>query len=420
MNKNRSCPLAAELAGDIRVQRDALASRWLARMTQPDDAGLDGSFDEAVVLGRITALLDAMADVIDGAANPAVDHVLRDRALQLADVRFSQGGDVGDFLHDCTLLADELLDRAGELAARAESARGAEEMHECMRRLIAMMFAVERAGAGRYARAQAARIGESEERLRRLGRTITHELKNRVGATLGAGQLLQEEWLGDAERIRFAGMVEENARAIQEAVEDLAALSGREGDRRRKRTVPLEEAVIGVLRQHRELARSRDVRLRVGAPLPDVEVNGSAFDVSLSAYLSNAVKFSDPAARERWAEVSAALEGSPDAAELVVRVRDNGIGVSAEVREHLFERFRRGREDGDGAGLGLSQVQKTVAALGGRAWAELDQEHGSVFAFSLPTSPDRRSAGVSGNGASARDVRPRRDPARAKASDLRP
>src|SRR5690606_17983325 len=168
-----------------------LASRWLARMTQPDDAGLDGSLDEAVVLGRITALLDAMADVIVGAANPAVDHVLRDRALQLADVRFSQGGDVGDFLHDCTLLADELLDRAGELAARPESARGAQEMHECMRRLLGTIFAVEHAAAGLYARAQAARIGKSEERLRRLGRTITHELKNRVGATLGAGQLLQ-------------------------------------------------------------------------------------------------------------------------------------------------------------------------------------------------------------------------------------
>jgi nitrogen-specific signal transduction histidine kinase len=65
------------------------------------------------------------------------------------------------------------------------------------------------------------RVGEREERLRRFSRMITHELKNRVGATLGAGQLLQEEWLGDDERRRFAAMVTENAQEIQKVLENL-------------------------------------------------------------------------------------------------------------------------------------------------------------------------------------------------------
>jgi two-component system sensor histidine kinase VicK len=76
--------------------------------------------------------------------------------------------------------------------------------------------------------------------------------------------------------------------------------------------------------------------------------------------------------------------------ELVIRVRDNGLGVPVSKREHLFERFFRAHEtitEIEGTGLGLSIVKDTAQSLGGRAWAE-HPETGSVFAFSLP---DRRT-----------------------------
>jgi signal transduction histidine kinase len=73
--------------------------------------------------------------------------------------------------------------------------------------------------------------------------------------------------------------------------------------------------------------------------------------------------------------------------ELVVRVRDNGLGVPDRERERLFERFFRAedaRTSGvEGTGLGLSIVRDTVESIGGRAWAEFETQ-GSTFAIALP------------------------------------
>ncbi|NUS33590.1 MAG: ATP-binding protein, partial [Gemmatimonadaceae bacterium] len=81
--------------------------------------------------------------------------------------------------------------------------------------------------------------------------------------------------------------------------------------------------------------------------------------------------------------------------ELIVRVRDNGIGVPPKAREHLFEQFFRAHNDSvtaEGTGLGLNIVQETVASLGGRSWAEFPPEGGSVFAFSLPSRREEDAA----------------------------
>jgi light-regulated signal transduction histidine kinase (bacteriophytochrome) len=87
---------------------------------------------------------------------------------------------------------------------------------------------------------------------------------------------------------------------------------------------------------------------------------------------------------------TAAREG-----ELIVRVRDNGLGVPQKAREHLFEQFFRAHSDSvtaEGTGLGLNIVHETVASLGGRTWAEFPDEGGSVFAFSLPSRREEDAA----------------------------
>jgi signal transduction histidine kinase len=93
-------------------------------------------------------------------------------------------------------------------------------------------------------------------------------------------------------------------------------------------------------------------------------------------------------------EVRARLAGGDGDGEVIVEVIDNGVGVPAEARSRLFQRFFRAHEqsmpDIEGTGLGLSIIRDTVGGLGGRAWAEFPAK-GSVFAFSLPC---RRMADV--------------------------
>src|SRR5438093_1269783 len=81
---------------------------------------------------------------------------------------------------------------------------------------------------------------------------------------------------------------------------------------------------------------------------------------------------------DRFVEIRARVNESADDgadAELIVEVRDNGIGVPSEARDKLFDRFFRALKgdaavEVEGTGLGLSIVRETVEMLGGRAWAE--------------------------------------------------
>ncbi|MFZ0747634.1 MAG: ATP-binding protein [Terracidiphilus sp.] len=73
-----------------------------------------------------------------------------------------------------------------------------------------------------------------------------------------------------------------------------------------------------------------------------------------------------------------------DAGQVMVAIEDNGIGFSEAVRSKLFEPFFTTKTQGIGMGLAISR--SIIEAHGGRLWAELREEQGSVFQFTLPES----------------------------------
>lgn len=69
-----------------------------------------------------------------------------------------------------------------------------------------------------------------------------------------------------------------------------------------------------------------------------------------------------------------------------MEVRDNGSGVSKELREHVFDKFYRASGMGDGGtGLGLAICKAIVQAHGGKIWIEDVPDGGAAFIFTLPT-----------------------------------
>ena len=245
-------------------------------------------------------------------------------------------------------------------------------------------------------------MNEREERLRRFNRMVSHELKNRVGAIRGASSLLDEPWLDATGRERFQHMIRENVTGLERVLDNLMALSRLEEDARQQRNVLLPEATAEVVRQLRTAADYRGVEIVIDPALPRVEVDAAAVELCLTNYVSNAIKYSSPVRHERRVEIAGELRYGPDPereTELIIRVRDNGIGVPQAARPHLFERFFRahGEEtEAEGTGLGLSIVRETVESLGGQAWAEFPDAGGTIFAFSLPSrrTEDAASAGT--------------------------
>ncbi|MDA8340149.1 MAG: ATP-binding protein, partial [Nitrospiraceae bacterium] len=93
--------------------------------------------------------------------------------------------------------------------------------------------------------------------------------------------------------------------------------------------------------------------------------------------LDNAIKYTNPGG----AVTISLIDGDGD---VIVRVKDTGIGISEDHLPYIFDAFYRGKRDLKGSGLGLSIAKTIVEAHGGRIWVESIPGKGSTFSFTLP------------------------------------
>ncbi|WP_239014643.1 sensor histidine kinase [Archangium violaceum] len=87
-------------------------------------------------------------------------------------------------------------------------------------------------------------------------------------------------------------------------------------------------------------------------------------------------------ARDGVVEVSTLSRSS----EVLVRVRDNGVGMPAEVRDKLFQPFFTTKPVGEGTGLGLAVAYGIITGHGGRIEVESEPGRGSCFTVRLPVA----------------------------------
>ena len=145
----------------------------------------------------------------------------------------------------------------------------------------------------------------------------------------------------------------------------------------------MEEALIEVRRD----TGDRDINWKLGKFAP-VYGDRAMLRLALVNLISNAVKFT----RTRSpAEIEiGCMNQGPD--EVVVLIRDNGVGFDMKYVNKLFGVFQRlhSSEAFEGTGIGLVTVQRIAHRHGGRVWAEGVVDKGATFYFSLSNSSERK------------------------------
>lgn len=383
------CAIAAKLARRLRESRHELAKAWVDSIMS-HDASQPPRPPSGEMVDDMPLLIDGIAWHLEHPDERlGIDSPVIQKAMQIGTLRHAQGFTTRDILEEYELLGHVLFDCLAGVVEEANVDGGNPML--CGSLLFHAIVVIEITTTTHYFELAAKRVAEREERLHAFNRAVSHEIKNRLGTIVNAGQMLTEkpELSGD-ELHQFADIIARNAHAMNATVNNLLVLARVEDNPDEHPRVPLRRAVENVVAQVAPVAQAAHVDLRVDELLPDVEVDDAVVELSLANYVRNAITYADSAASRRVVAIHACVEQHGTEPELVINVADNGLGVPVEKRDHLFERFFRAHESThkEGTGLGLSIVQASVKAIGGRAWAEFP-EKGSRFSFAVPLTRRR-------------------------------
>jgi signal transduction histidine kinase len=383
----------------VTAQSVSLSARWLARLREIVDVGLNDVFPSSSLLDHIPALVSEIARSLCAPANNeiAANAAVMDKARELGRLRHSQHASVHQLLHEYEILGEILEAFVIDETARLHLRPSPEDCFTVVRRMTHAVRVLMRTTVDTFVSEYTTTIQEQNERLTAFNRAASHELRSPIGTLLFAGTVLNHEAVRrDPVRVaRVGATVRANAERLAWLVDNLQRISRmREAvDVPSEQSVDLTALATEVARQLAEMAAARNVAVVVDPDLPSLVTDPARVELILLNLISNAIKYSDPAKPEPSVQISAS-GGGRVAGECTICVRDNGLGISEADQAAVFNRFFRAHAHLDqelgitGSGLGLAIVADCVHALGGSIRFESASGEGTAFFLTLPATPE--------------------------------
>jgi len=316
------------------------------------------------------ALLDDMRHAFDTACSRllAVQEI-----RHLTDILSARNEELRNQKEELEVQAEELQAQSEELMEQAEELRlQAEELREQNVEL----------------ELQQRQLNEANRLKDEFLSNMSHELRTPLNSILALSRVLDNR-LGSElseEHRGFLHIIERNGRILLDLINDILDLSKVESGNMDvyPEVVSLPSLVNTAVENIRPLADKKGLALRtaLSEDLPALETDGKRLYQILQNLVSNAVKFTESGHVE--------IGAHRDDAQVVVTVRDTGIGIAAEDLPHIFDKFRQ--VDGgasrryEGTGLGLAIARRLAELLGGELSAESRPGEGSVFTLRLPVA----------------------------------
>jgi PAS domain S-box-containing protein len=215
--------------------------------------------------------------------------------------------------------------------------------------------------------------------------SVSHDLRAPLRHINGFIELLaKDSGSGVSEKsARYLQIICEAAKHMGELIDDLLTFSRMAREEMRKTKLNPTSLVNEVVASLRTEIEGRTVRWIIH-DLPMVTADPAMLKLAFVNLISNAQKFTR---RRDVAEIEVGTIES-DEKEIILFVKDNGVGFDMEYAHKLFGVFQRlhSKDEFEGTGIGLANVRRIISRHGGRTWAEGTVGVGASFYLSLPTT----------------------------------
>jgi len=238
---------------------------------------------------------------------------------------------------------------------------------------------------------RAQELADSNRELESFSYSVSHDLRAPLRHINGFAALLHKRVGEDLDEtsLHYLHTISEAARKGSVLVDNLLGFSRMARSEMSREAVDMNALISEVQNDLAMELQGRDIAWEI-APLPIVRGDREMLSLALRNLLGNAVKYTsrrpDALVEIGCLERDAVLSAGAKAEEVVFFIRDNGAGFDMRYVDKIFGVFQRlhAREEFEGTGIGLANVQRIIARHGGRVWAQGEIDQGATIFFSLP------------------------------------
>ncbi|OAI41620.1 hypothetical protein AYO40_02900 [Planctomycetaceae bacterium SCGC AG-212-D15] len=240
-----------------------------------------------------------------------------------------------------------------------------------------------------HLRHQAEALRESDRRKNEFLAILAHELRNPLAPLRNGVEVLSRHSTPDPTVLKIRGIFDRQVQQMARLLDDLLDVSRIAQGKvmLQKERIGLTSLLTHAAQMSEAVLKSRELHFEVVPPPADAWLEGDRVRLTqvITNLLNNAAKYTDRGGHV-W------LEGAREGNDVVIRVRDTGVGISAELLPHIFDLFTQAEWPADrsqgGLGIGLALVRRLVEMHGGRITASsAGTGQGSEFLVRLPAVP---------------------------------
>lgn len=227
-------------------------------------------------------------------------------------------------------------------------------------------------------------LRRKKEEIEHLINVVSHDLRTplcSVGNHISAIQNSISDKIKDEKILETFERIHANLYTVESLIEDLTDFSTAGVVIDEEVAVNLDSLIDDVINNIRWQTGEYSLDVKT-EHLPTIRVSPLRIQQVFENLISNAYKF-----RKEDEECKIEINCDNWGKEIVFSIKDNGMGISPEHHEKIFNLFYRSKEkEVDGSGAGLAITRKIVETYGGKIWVESKPNEGSTFKFTLPAS----------------------------------